>query len=151
MKQYVVGFIFDPQMEHVLLLQRAKAPYKGLWNGIGGKIEPGESPEHAMVREYEEETEMKADECLPFKKLATITLEGIELHAFYSIIKQAPFIPQVTSTIEGNLEWLHIEMNALLQANNPMLAGEGNIPYFLHLANIMNKREENQYETRRPV
>jgi 8-oxo-dGTP diphosphatase len=29
---------------------------KGKWNGLGGKFEPGESPEDCAVREIKEET-----------------------------------------------------------------------------------------------
>ena len=39
-----------------LLAQRPEGkPYAGYWEFPGGKIEPGESPEHALVREVREE------------------------------------------------------------------------------------------------
>ncbi len=31
---------------------------KGKWNGVGGKIHPGESPEEAVIREVKEETNL---------------------------------------------------------------------------------------------
>ncbi len=39
----------------VLLAQRNSGGLKGLWEFPGGKIEPGESPEAALVRELREE------------------------------------------------------------------------------------------------
>jgi len=45
----------------LLLLKRAKAPNKGLWSPIGGKLEMGigESPHEAAVREVGEETGLR--------------------------------------------------------------------------------------------
>ena len=45
--------------EEVLLLHRTKKssdPNEGKWIGVGGKLEPGETPEACMRREIEEET-----------------------------------------------------------------------------------------------
>lgn len=53
--RYVLGFAFDGLM--VLLVEKKKGPSinHGTLNGIGGKIENGETPEAAMVREFKEE------------------------------------------------------------------------------------------------
>ena len=57
MQRYVVGFMFDFEKEYVLLIRKTKPEWqRGLLNGIGGKIEPGESALEAMRREFEEET-----------------------------------------------------------------------------------------------
>lgn len=58
MKRYVAGFMFDQyDRDSVLLIQKNKPAWqKGKWNAIGGKIEGGETPEDAMVREFREET-----------------------------------------------------------------------------------------------
>ncbi|MFD1670537.1 NUDIX domain-containing protein [Agrilactobacillus yilanensis] len=44
------------QGNKVLLLNRYNKPYIGQWNGFGGKIEPGETPEQGIKRELMEET-----------------------------------------------------------------------------------------------
>jgi 8-oxo-dGTP diphosphatase len=50
------------QRDSVLLIQRAKPPYQGLWALPGGKIEPGEAVEAAARRELAEETGIAAGE-----------------------------------------------------------------------------------------
>ena len=54
---YVVGFLFDEDRESVALIEKRKGPREmaGKLNGIGGKIEPGETPAAAMEREFGEE------------------------------------------------------------------------------------------------
>lgn len=41
---------------HTLMLQKAKGYQTGKWNGLGGKFEPGESPEDCLKREVFEES-----------------------------------------------------------------------------------------------
>src|SRR5690606_3577188 len=42
--------------ERLLMLRRRKEPFSMHWTAPGGKIEPGETPEEAIVREMHEET-----------------------------------------------------------------------------------------------
>jgi 8-oxo-dGTP diphosphatase len=57
MKHYVVGFAIDPIMDEVALIKKNRPSWQaGLFNGIGGKVEEGEKPVDAMVREFFEET-----------------------------------------------------------------------------------------------
>lgn len=54
---YVVGFMLDAEREHVVLIEKARPAWQaGKLNGVGGKIEKGETPHEAMAREFEEET-----------------------------------------------------------------------------------------------
>ncbi|MDP6792486.1 MAG: NUDIX domain-containing protein, partial [Anaerolineales bacterium] len=42
--------------ERILMLHRRKEPNRGMWNGVGGRIEEGETPYAACLREVSEET-----------------------------------------------------------------------------------------------
>ena len=57
--KYVVGFLFDRNLQVLLQRQRPGKPYTGgKLNGIGGKIEIGETPNGAMRREAAEEADL---------------------------------------------------------------------------------------------
>ena len=56
-KQYVCGFCFDYSREKVVLIKKNRPEWqKGKLNGVGGKIEAGETIHDAMQREFLEET-----------------------------------------------------------------------------------------------
>lgn len=54
-RKYVCGFRFSPDGQVVLIRKNKPAWQKGGLNGVGGKIEPGETPLQAMRREFYEE------------------------------------------------------------------------------------------------
>ncbi|MBF0588154.1 MAG: (deoxy)nucleoside triphosphate pyrophosphohydrolase [Magnetococcales bacterium] len=45
----------------------AKGPLQGCWEFPGGKVEPGESPEEALVREMREEVALEVDDLVPWR------------------------------------------------------------------------------------
>lgn len=57
MQEYVLGFLFNVEMNRVVLIRKNKPEWQaGKLNGIGGKIEPHEVTGEAMLREFKEET-----------------------------------------------------------------------------------------------
>ena len=48
--------VFDADLKKVLFCIRAKEPYKGLYNFVGGKVEENETNDEAAYRELYEET-----------------------------------------------------------------------------------------------
>jgi 8-oxo-dGTP diphosphatase len=51
-----VGAVIRDEAGRMLMILRGHDPGKGLWSIPGGRIEPGESDEQAVVREVREET-----------------------------------------------------------------------------------------------
>jgi len=57
MTDKVVGYLVDPTLNLVMLILKQRPEWmRGLYNGVGGKIEPGESPLQTMERECLEES-----------------------------------------------------------------------------------------------
>lgn len=52
--KYTICFVRSG--DRLLLLNRDRAPNLGLWNGVGGRLEEGESPRDCILREVAEET-----------------------------------------------------------------------------------------------
>ncbi|WP_423800994.1 NUDIX domain-containing protein [Neobacillus sp. SAB-20_R2A] len=141
MKHYVVGFAFNHTMDRVLMLKRNKPPYQYLYNGVGGKIEIGEEPQHAMFRELQEETGLKQSDIQTSNHLTTLEFKsGVRLSVYYfQLNRNIDSYPIKRTMDEGTLEWLHIEDDHLLDASNPKMAGDGNIAYFIQFAQNVHK------------
>lgn len=64
--QYVLGFMFNEAESKVILIFKNRPAWQaGKLNGIGGKIEEGETPIQAMNREFAEETGFIAKHYVP--------------------------------------------------------------------------------------
>jgi 8-oxo-dGTP diphosphatase len=62
MIEATLAFIFDHTGQNVLLIEKEKpAAHKGMLNGLGGKLEAGETHRECVVREIEEEAEIQTD------------------------------------------------------------------------------------------
>lgn len=54
--------VYSPDGERLLFCRRTEDPYKGKYNLVGGKIEPGENGKEAAYRELREETAIGRDD-----------------------------------------------------------------------------------------
>ena len=55
--------------DKVLLIQRNRKPYFGMWSLPGGRLEPGEAPEAAAQREVQEEVGLYCFRLMPIRKM----------------------------------------------------------------------------------
>lgn len=118
---YVCGFMASRDGQ-LALVRKSKPEWQaGKLNGIGGKVEPGEWPHVAMVREWREETANSHDawtqfatlridadgvvhfysaqvERMPGLMLSNDIGEPIEIHSYASVFVRDDVIP--------NLNWL---------------------------------------------
>lgn len=86
MKQYVLAFIFNKDLDSVWLIKKNKPEWqKGCLNGIGGKIERGERPIDAMERELREETGIRlpgVDPLMSVGRMQGINNDGEDFQVF---------------------------------------------------------------------
>ncbi len=55
--------------DKVLLIQRARKPYFGMWSLPGGRLEPGETAEQAAAREIREEVGLTVWRLHPIRRM----------------------------------------------------------------------------------
>lgn len=126
MKKYVLGMVFDPSFEHLLLMKRKKNPYNGLLNGIGGKIDEGETPLESIQREFKEETEFESYNRLEL--MFTMQFENEEMHVYFIEVDKQ--VIKVKENHEGIYDWYEVN-DSFFDCLNEELAGGGNLPYFI--------------------
>jgi len=117
--------VFDKNLTKALFCIRAKEPYKGLYNFVGGKVEENESNEEAAYRELFEETGItnKDIELDYFMDINYFKYEN-NIQVFYGILEH-----NVNLIEEKNkLEWVVINDELL---NNEKFAGNYNIPHII--------------------
>jgi 8-oxo-dGTP pyrophosphatase MutT (NUDIX family) len=79
MQQATLLFLQDG--ERVLLGRKKRGFGEGLWNGIGGKVKPGETVYDALVRECQEEIGVTPRNCRKVGTLAVMCYEML-VHIF---------------------------------------------------------------------
>lgn len=92
-----------------LMLHRIKKEndmHKGKWNGLGGKLEPGETPEECVIREIHEESGLTIHNPILKGILTFPQFDGVDdWMAFVFIAKE--FTGQRIDSPEGKLEWVN--------------------------------------------
>lgn len=67
--------------DRVLLVRRAREPYRGFWALPGGRVEPGETAEAAAARELGEETGLSAEMLTAIDSVEVPALGGYPAYA----------------------------------------------------------------------
>lgn len=116
------------------MLKRSKEPNKGLWNGVGGKIEKGELPDNSIVREILEETNIAVkQEDLNFAGI--VVWDSVRsgeskrsgMYAYIIDVSDEMVLWDNKEISEGRLEWKDQEW--VISENNSEVVK--NIPHFL--------------------
>lgn len=82
--RFVDGLLFDYDMTRVVLVRKLRPEWQfGKLNCVGGKIEKGEKPHDAMVREFWEEVGLHVPEWKHFLDLELTRDNGL-LHCFFA-------------------------------------------------------------------
>lgn len=88
--------------EKVLMLYRDKEPNRGLWNGVGGRIEIGETPHDACLREIREETGLYVTAA---RFAGLLTWCGIATTGVLALYTAPAPSEKVSACDEGELRW----------------------------------------------
>ncbi len=125
--------VFNNELDKALFCIRAKEPYKGLYNFVGGQVEPGEDNDSAAYRELFEETGIsKYDiELDHFMDINYFKYEN-NIQVYYGILKHDVVLVEE----KNKLEWVVIDENLL---DNSKFAGNYNIPHIIRQIKVYLK------------
>jgi len=83
MQVYACGFLFSPDRSRILLIRKRRPDWQaGKLNGLGGKLEAGETPLDAMRREFREEAGLEIADWQPVLRLRGRDWTGHFFRAF---------------------------------------------------------------------
>ena len=135
--EYVAGFLFSEDRERVVLIKKNKPAWqKGCLNGVGGKIEPGETNKQAMRREFLEETGLDISTWREVIDLSSPAGWVVHFFTAYGDVDQAKTMTEeevVVASVKSlpenvlyNLHWLvPIGLDETLQFPIKMSEGSG--------------------------
>ena len=106
MKTQLTTLLLIIQDNNILLAEKKRGFGAGKYNGIGGKVEPNETIEQAMIRETQEEIGVTP---INYKKQATITFDewvnGEEKQVIMSVFVAKDYIGKIIETEEMKPMW----------------------------------------------
>jgi len=92
-----------------LMIHRIKKPedmHAGKWNGLGGKLEPGETPEECACREIHEESGLRVSS-LHWKGLLTFPQFSKQEDWYAFVFVADEFKGELSMSAEGELCWIN--------------------------------------------
>lgn len=119
----------------VLMILRSRAPHINRWNGLGGKIEPGETALSSVIREVREEAgiDLESSTEVTFRGIVTWNLypgnaqeQGMFVFVARLLQEDARSRP-LLSCGEGTLDWMLIER----VCDKSNIKNADNLPYCL--------------------
>jgi 8-oxo-dGTP diphosphatase len=129
-KEYVLGFATsegEKSYGEVVFIKKTKPEWQaGLKNGVGGKIEEGETSIQAMVREFEEETSVKT-ESSQWKSYCTLENSQFIIYVFMGLISDEQMDAVKTTTDE------EVSKHTYYYVMGHIEEFIDNIPWILHM------------------
>jgi len=117
MKLATLCYVLDKKSNSTLMIYRNKKKndyHLGKWNGLGGKFEPGESPEECAIREIKEESGLKV-KSVNMKGFITFPLfDGLD-DWYVFLFTAVDYEGKMIDSPEGKLEW--IQNDKLVEIN----------------------------------
>tara|TARA_Y100001936_G_C15580416_1_gene411759 strand:+ start:95 stop:553 length:459 start_codon:yes stop_codon:yes gene_type:complete len=100
--------VYLQRNKQTLMLHRVKKAqdfHKGKWNGLGGKLEPGETPEECAIREVKEESGF--DVTNPrLRGIITFPMFDQVDDWYVYLFTASEFTGEAIESPEGNLSWI---------------------------------------------
>ena len=120
--------ILNQNGDEVLFCRRMKDPYKGLYNFVGGKLEPGESSEAAAYRELQEETGISRRD-IRLYRLMDLTYYHLNfvLEIYMGVLDRNVELQEEVNP----LTWLSVQEDF---TDRNRFAGEQNIAHIINVA-----------------
>lgn len=91
-----------------LMLHKARGEQRGKWNGLGGKFEPGETPEVCARREAYEESGLRVG-ALQWRGVLTFPLFDGRNDRYVFVFTSEDFSGELRNSDEGELAWIEDE------------------------------------------
>ncbi len=149
MKKLSVILLFNNDGTKLLLQKKDRTVYKGMLNGIGGKIEDSEMPVQGALREMAEEVSLHQEDMDRFEWIGTLMIPDLwdekypdmfpELWFFGGIVKNenSPHKPDFETEEIGWYDLAKAPLSIgdfIMPATDIKLAGEGDLFYFINKA-----------------
>ena len=140
MKKLNLILVYNQDEDKILMCQRAKEPFKGKFNLVGGKVEQNEEELHAAYRELQEETGItNQDISLSHLMNFQYIQKDMELEVFAGKLnKEIEVVEEI-----NKLYWIDKNENFF---NVNKFAGEGNIGHMVRQVEELKKIGGNENE-----
>lgn len=110
MKDRITTLLLIIKNNQIFLAQKKRGFGVGKYNGVGGKVEPGETIEQGMLRETQEEINVVP---IDFTKRAVITFSNVENGERFNIIMHVyvanDYVGEITESEEMRPAWFDVD------------------------------------------